>query len=158
MTPLAVNFGIAGDTTLGVLNRISDYHSISGSKIIVVAIGYNDLLRRNNDQIIANYKKIIDLIPEKIPILFSAVLPVDELLVQREGGNARILELNASLNDLCSRSGRTYYLDISSIIADPDGNLIDIYHIGDGLHLSELGNDVWITKLKEMIFRKNKKL
>jgi len=38
----SVNYGIGNDTTLGVLQRISQYESIQRAKVVVIAIGIND--------------------------------------------------------------------------------------------------------------------
>ena len=105
--PKSINFGIGQDTTVGVIKRIPFYNAISQTKMIVIAIGLNDLKRRSNDAIVKNYLKIIDLIPGSTPILFSAILPIDELASNRTGLNTRIRELNNSLNKICESSSKT---------------------------------------------------
>ncbi len=148
VSPKSVNFGIGQDTTAGVLKRIPFYHSILRSKMIIIGIGVNDLKRRDNDKIVSNYLRIINLIPNNIQILFSAVLPVDEVASNRIGINDRIRKLNDSLNNICGSSQRLHFLDISKHIIDANGNLSKDYHIGDGVHLNGLGNRIWISKLK----------
>ena len=49
ITEKAVNFGIGGDTTEGVLKRLPRYTSIKRARAIVLAIGYNDLHELDND-------------------------------------------------------------------------------------------------------------
>ena len=78
VSELSVNYGIGSDTTLGVLNRLPIYESIHSIKAVVIAIGVNDLARRNNDSIIHNYEEILDYIPKNTKILVSAILPIDE--------------------------------------------------------------------------------
>lgn len=148
VSPVSVNYGIGQDTTVGVLNRISFYHSIRRSKMVIIAIGVNDLKWRDNDEIMSNYQKIIDLISRDTPVLFSAILPVDEVASGRIGANDRIKALNDGLDDLCKRSQRLHFLDISKLIVDDFGNLLGDYHIGDGVHLNRLGNEIWISELK----------
>ncbi len=147
----SVNYGIGHDTTVGVLKRIPFYNSIKESEAVVVAIGINDLKRRSNDEIVKNYQEIVSLIPKKIPILFSAVFPVDEMASGRVGFNERVKELNTSLDDICKKSKRLYFLNISNLVINSHGNLSTNYHIGDGVHLNGLGNKIWIAKLKEYI-------
>jgi len=151
VSPKSVNFGIGQDTTAGALNRIPFYHSIPRSKMAIIAIGINDFKRRNNDEIENNYLGIINMIPDSIPILFSAILPVDEATSNRIGINDRITRLNGSLNSICKSSKRLHFLDISNLISDPDGNLSKRYHIGDGVHLNGSGNRIWISKLKDKV-------
>jgi len=151
ISPGAVNFGIGHDTSLGVLQRISSYDSLSRSKLVVIAVGINDLKRRQNDEILGNYQDIIDKIPDVVPVLFSAILPVDEVASNRPGLNKRIVELNRRLYEKCSNSDRLYFLDIGMLVANSTGNLVDQFHIGDGVHLSTMGYQVWIKNLREKI-------
>lgn len=145
----AINFGIGADTTKGLIQRIPYYSAISRSQKVVIAIGINDLNRRDNKEIISNYKKIVSLIPSNIPILFSAVLPIDEVILNASSFNERIRNLNKDLEELCTSSRRLYFLDTTNQLIDPDGGLAGKFHIGDGIHLNSFGNAVWITRLKE---------
>lgn len=149
--PKSINFGIGQDTTEGALARIPYYSSISRSKLVVVAIGVNDLWERDDEEIVNNYLKIIDLIPTKIPILFSAIMPINELASKKSNYNYRISSLNARIKKICSNNPRLNFLDISSDLIDLSGNLSEQYHNGDGIHLNGLGNSIWISNLKEII-------
>jgi len=149
--PQSVNFGIGGDTTFGVLNRLPHYTSVAKSKLIVIAVGINDLKRRKDDEIIENYKKVAGLIPDEIPVLFSGVFPVDEVRSDLIGYNARINRINRRLNKLCVDSPRLYYFSMSDFVQDSNGELDDDYHIGDGIHLNSLANAAWISRLKALI-------
>jgi lysophospholipase L1-like esterase len=151
VSPQSINYGIGQDTTTGVLKRIPYYRSILKSKAVVIAIGINDLKRRNNDEIINNYLKIVKLIPRNIPVLFSAILPVDEVASGRMGINKRVKELNNNLSEICNKNQRLHFLNISKLVINAYGNLSTDYHIGDGVHLNRFGNKIWIEKLKEYI-------
>ncbi len=151
ISPLSVNFGIGLDTTHGVITRISQYQSIKNARVVVVAIGHNDLKWRDDDQIVRNYLKIIELIPARVPILFSAILPVDEYIKTGRDYNARIAIINSKLQSICDDKERLKFLDISTYLSDSKGNLLPRYHIGDGVHLNALGNGVWISELKKKI-------
>jgi len=145
----SINFGIGNDTTWGLIQRIPYYSSISKSKAIVIAIGVNDLIRRNNKEIINNYKKIATLIPDHIPIVFSAILPIDEALLDTVDFNKRIRDVNNELKKLCDDNQRLYFINITNQLTRADGLLSEKFHIGDGIHLNALGNAVWIDGLKE---------
>lgn len=147
--PNSVNLGIGGDTTVGVLTRLPEYASATKSKMIVLAIGVNDLRRRPNTEIIENYNKIIAQIPTAIPILVNAIIPVDEIKERWIGYNDRIVEINQQLEKLCSTDSRLYCVDPSPALVDPEGNLADQFHIGDGIHLSALGDKVWMSELSK---------
>ncbi len=149
ISPKSINFGIGQDTTVGVLKRIPFYNSIAQAKMVVIAIGVNDLKKRNNNEIVKNYLKIINLIPNNIPVLFSAVLPIGESANNRIGHNDRIRELNNNLSNICESRQKLHFLNISPLIINANGNLSKNYHIGDGIHLNRSGNEVWIAELKE---------
>ncbi|MFA7693777.1 MAG: GDSL family lipase [Candidatus Hydrogenedentes bacterium] len=146
--PSAINYGIGSDTTLGVLERLPVYKSAEQAAAIVFAIGVNDLSRRDNDAIVENYQKIIQAVPAHVPLLFSAILPLDERNKPEEKHyNQRILELNTCLKDLCEKKDYAF-LDMTPILADDTGNLKPSYHTGDGVHLNTEGYALWIQKLR----------
>ena len=150
VTEAGINFGIGSDTTLGLLRRIPRYHSLSQARAVVLAVGANDIERRSNEEIVENMRKIAALIPRQIPVVVSAVLPVDENS-QRNRRNDRIEELNRLLKDYCSSRQYCLFVDSGAKLKDSSGNLAPRYHIGDGVHLSREGYFVWIDDLKKTL-------
>ena len=151
--PLSVNYGIGSDTTAGVLERLSTYRSIQKAGAVVLAIGVNDMKFRSNEEILRNFAAIAARIPERVPIVFSAVLPLNEK--KREERRVlyrdRIKMLNARLGEFCRNSPRLFFLDVGPLLSDETGNLADEYDDGDGVHLNAKGNAVWIAGLREKI-------
>jgi lysophospholipase L1-like esterase len=146
----SVNYGIGSDTTLGVLQRLADYKSVNRASAVVLAIGINDMKRRSNEEILKNYRSIIEHIPKTIPIVISAVLPLDEELDQEwQGRNQdRIKGLNSSIESLANRDSRIFFVNVGPLLVDASGNLADQYHDGDGVHLNSEGNAIWIDVLR----------
>lgn len=153
VSPLSVNYGIGSDTTAGVLKRLPTYRSIRRAGAVVVAVGVNDMKLRSNDEILHNYAAIAAQIPEKVPIVFSAVLPLNEK--SREERRVRYRErtrtLNARLEEFCRGSSRFFFLDVGPLLSDDTGNLAGEYDDGDGVHLNAKGNAIWISGLREKI-------
>jgi lysophospholipase L1-like esterase len=148
VTEKGVNFGIGGDTTVGVLKRIDRYEILRRAGAVVMAIGINDIPRRENEEIIENYKKIVGKLPKDVPIFFSSILPVDEKAAKRHQNN-RINELNRALNVICGEYGNVTYIDTGAGLKDyPSGSLKSEFHKGDGLHLNETGYKQWVTALR----------
>ncbi len=148
----SVNYGIGTDTTLGVLARIPKYQSLFRASVIVLAIGVNDLKFRDNQHIIQNYARIMEGLPETVPIVCSAVLPLNEsIYVRSDVNNARIRELNDMLKTLCSQDARCVFVDIGSRLVDVAGNLLTEFHDGDGIHLNASGNRIWIDELRNAV-------
>jgi lysophospholipase L1-like esterase len=151
VTPLSVNYGIGGDTTFGVLRRISHYRSVERANLVVISIGLNDFEFRSADRILDNYREIVDSIPEAIPVIFCAVLPVNEKVRESmRGRNSLIQYLNAKLKEFCESSRRLHFVDIGPQLIDPDGNLTANFSDSGGVHLNHKGNDLWINHLKRV--------
>lgn len=144
----SVNYGIGSDTSYGVLNRISHYTSIRRATAVVIAIGFNDVKKSNKNNILENYAKIIEIIPRNVPIIVSAILPVDEKLEKLIGLNEKIIEVNKELELLVNIRSNIQFVDATSELIDASSNLKAIYHDGDGIHLSDAGYNQWIRKLK----------
>lgn len=152
VSPLSVNYGIGNDTTVGVLNRIYQYDSIAEAKAVVLAVGINDLKRRDPNEIMQNYKAILDKVPNWIDVIICAVKPVDGRVRQANGRTRdRINVLNDRLKQLGSERKNTIFVDITSDLLDSTANLSKEYHIGDGVHLSAAGYEIWIKELRQVI-------
>lgn len=150
VTDRSVNYGIGSDTTVGVLQRLPKYASMNRAAAVVIAIGVNDLKRRDNAEILGNYKKILDAVPAGTPLIFSAVLPLDDRTKEEgEQRNARIRELNKGLADLCAANPKCSFVESTPSLADETGNLRPSLHVGDGVHLNTAGYALWIKNLKE---------
>lgn len=148
ITKLSVNYGIGSDTTLGVLNRIKVYKSINRAKAIVIAIGVNDLNKRGDEKIVSNFKNIFDLLPSDMPIILSAVLPVDEKVQSMRTKNIRISRLNELLLSLSDRYNNVVFMNAGSLLQGSDENLKSDLHVGDGVHLNTAGYKIWIEQIK----------
>jgi lysophospholipase L1-like esterase len=152
VVPTAVNYGIGYDTTAGVLQRLPVYTSIKRAGAVVVAIGINDFKLRTNKDILHNYSIIAERIPENVPVIFSAVLPLDEkCFFDCQGWNKRIRDLNAELKAFCDRSKNHFYVDAGPLLLDAQGNLAAEFHDGDGIHLNSRGNAIWIGELQKTL-------
>lgn len=145
----AVNYGIAGDTTRGVLSRLSAYPSLARARAIVVAAGVNDLGGLPDWKIVRNWTAIADGLPAHVPTFFVAILPIDESRQPRWAGRNRglIRSLNEQLGAQLERRKNRYFIDPSARFRDATGNLSPALHVGDGLHLNAAGNAILIDVL-----------
>ena len=148
----SVSYGIGSDTTVGVLRRLPHYRSLTHASAVVLAIGGNDMKYRDNQAIVQNYRRILQAIPQGVPVVCSAVLPVNETMMTPGGfSNARIRSLNAALQSLCTSDPRCIFLDVGSKLVDSAGNLSASFQDGDGLHLNSAGNQIWIDELRDAV-------
>ncbi len=151
VVPLAVNFGIGRDTTEGVLKRIDTLNSLRRSSAVVVTIGINDIEFRSNQDVVISYRKILRVMANNPRVLVNSIFPVDEGIRGIAGFNARIERVNQQILIACSEHENCSFLDVGPKMLNDVGQLDPHYHIGDGLHLSPKGYDLWIRELQSVI-------
>ena len=153
VTPRTINLGIGEDTINGVLNRIGDHPALPAAGGIVVAVGINDMRFHAPEDAARSYGQLLARLPSAIPIVVSAVLPVDERAsrFQLAGWNARIHSLNTAIAELCAARPGCTFADAGPAVADATGNLGRSMHVGDGVHLSKDGYDRLIDVLRQAI-------
>ena len=148
----AVNFGIQGDTTLGVLSRIAKYRCLGHASAVVLAVGANDFNQEGDDNLlIENYRAMFNAIPPNVSIVVSAILPLEEGLLPPKNHGViyrRIATLNDRLKRLCQTDARCVFVDAGAELKSDLGGLKSIYHVGDGIHLNADGYTVWIEALR----------
>lgn len=147
----SVNYGVGGDTTLGVLHRVKKYRSLSRAKTVVLAVGVNDLKFRSDQEIIKNFREILANLPDGLPVVISSVLPVDERVRGKRFQNERISIINQELLELTRTLQHVTFVDANPLLKGKDQNLKTEFHTGDGIHLSAMGYQVWIQVLKQAL-------
>ncbi len=153
----AINFGIGGDTTMGLAWRINQYPNLHHARAIVIEVGVNDLPRFNDDQIIEHFGQILESLPVATPRIVSCILPVREDLLASantsivtglQASNDRIARINERLKKFSDAN--TFVIDPTSVMCDQSGNLAESYTV-DGCHLSANGYEAWSKFLRERI-------
>lgn len=137
---LWLNQGISGDTSTGVLRRLSAF-SKTRPDVIYVMAGINDLRQGTSDgAILRNHRRIVRRLREDHPltqIIVQSILPTRLPTVS----NNRIRKINLSLAVIAKEEGANY-LNIHNWFTDFQGNLRQDLTT-DGLHLSLNGYEVW---------------
>jgi len=151
----AANFGIAGDTTQGVLWRMQN-GELAGfnAKLIVLMLGTNNINRNPNADIADGDRAIITEFQKRQPqakVLLLGVFPRGPLA--DNPFRASIKEINAKLATFADNQ-RVFYMDIGDKFLAADGTLpADI--MPDGLHPNEKGYRIWADaisgRVKELL-------
>ncbi len=144
------NFGIAGDTTEGVLYRLQNGEGQGFSpKAIMLMIGTNNTGRNNAAEIAEGIGAVVLQMQKDFPeakILLLAVFP-------RGGANDQVRTMIAEINSIISRlhdGERVHYLDIGEKFLDGKGNIPkDV--MSDALHPSTKGYEIWAEAVKDHI-------
>jgi hypothetical protein len=141
------NRGISGDMTEGVLERIDSIVAMH-PRCVAVMLGVNDLLaKRSVQQILQNYTAIID----RLSASGSTLIVQSTLITSDPALNAVVLDVDRSLAEMCSRSGRCLYLDLNSTVAST-GAIADSI---DGVHLGPNSYKIWASTLTPSLTNAN---
>jgi lysophospholipase L1-like esterase len=142
------NFGIAGDTTQGVLYRLQNGEGQGFSpRAVMLMIGTNNTARNNAAEIAEGVGAVVQQLQTSFPnarILLLGIFP-------RGAADAPVRKTIADINAVISRlhNGDTVrYLDIGRVFLDADGSIPkDV--MSDGLHPGPEGYRRWAEAVKE---------
>lgn len=135
-----LNQGISGDTTTGILRRLSSFAQTRPDRIYLMA-GINDLRQGASDRtVLNNQRQIMRRLRQNHPqatIVVYSILPTRLPAIASD----RIERLNASLAAISRQEGANF-LDLQTQFSGTDGILRrDL--TTDGLHLNRRGYEVW---------------
>lgn len=151
----AINRGIGGDITFGVLKRLDDVIKRQPSKLFLL-IGINDIGKDIPDAVIAdNIRKIIVRIQVESPstkIYVQSILPVNPDVPnfpQHYDKQEHVLSTNKLIKKAAEDAHCTY-INIHDLFTDNQGRL-DAKYTADGLHLTGTGGgyEKWVAYLRE---------
>ena len=138
------NRGIAGDTSIDILNRLDDVTCLNPS-ILFLQIGINDVIYNKN----LNFKDLIDKIDKIINSFDShtkkyiiSLYPINKKdftsskVVCRNANNNKVIEINKLLKNYCNDKG-IEFIDIYPFLVNDKGNLKPEYSV-EGLHINSL--------------------
>jgi lysophospholipase L1-like esterase len=151
----AANFGIAGDTTQGVLWRMQN-GELDGfqAKLIVLMLGTNNINRNANDDIAEGNRAIVAEFRKRQPqakVLILGIFPRG--LAADNAFRPSIKAINERLATMADNQ-QVFYMDIGDRFLAPDGTLpADV--MPDGLHPNEKGYRIWAEamapRVKELL-------
>ncbi len=155
--PIIKNRGISSDTTIGVLDRLSDIITPQPQKIFLM-IGVNDLsnLGRSLTEITQTYREILTRIRDLSPqthVFIQSVLPINSSLFFGQATNSSISELNSQLQILASEFSYPY-IDLLSHFTDAHGQL-DAQYTTDGIHLNGAAYQRWAKLIAAHVLSEN---
>lgn len=142
------NFGIAGDTTQGVLYRLQNGEGRGFSpKAVMLMIGTNNTGRNSAAEIAEGIGAVVLELEKDFPnakILLLAVFPRS---TPADPVRATIDEINKIISRL-DDGKRVFYLDIGAGFLDEAGNIpSDI--MSDALHPSTKGYEIWAEAVEK---------
>lgn len=142
-----VQLSIAGETVRRTVARIVDYRSLTTARGIVFHVGTNDLRYRRGAAFEEPFRRMLRLVPPRVPVILSAILPVDER-VFRHYDNRAIADANARLAAICAERPGCRFIETGAGLTDATGSLDPRHHVGDGLHLNGDGYRAWLPAMR----------
>jgi len=144
------NFGIAGDTTQGVLYRLKNGEGQGFSpKAVMLMIGTNNTSSNTAAEIAEGIGAVVLELQKDFPnakILLLAIFP-------RSTPNDPVRKTIGEINSIISKlhdGKRVYYLDIGAKFLDADGNIPkDV--MSDALHPGPKGYEIWAEAVKDSL-------
>ncbi|MCS5720572.1 SGNH/GDSL hydrolase family protein [Herbiconiux sp. CPCC 203407] len=144
----AVNLGVGGDTTEGLIERLDEV-AAEQPDTVVLLIGTNDVAnRRAVEHVVRNIETILVTLRNELPdarILLQSVLPRGREYAEF------VKEINRHVWQFAA-TVRAHYLDLWPVMAEPDGELNPAY-TEDRLHLNDAGYEAWLSELRPAIER-----
>jgi lysophospholipase L1-like esterase len=142
------NFGIAGDTTQGVLYRLQHGEGQGFSpKAVMLMIGTNNTGRNTGPEIAEGIGAIVLELQKDFPKAKILLLGIFPRAAANDPVRATIAEINGIIAKLHD-GDRVHYLDIGSKFLDAAGNIPkDV--MSDALHPTTKGYEIWAEAVKE---------
>ena len=142
----ALNFGVGGNTTDDLLERLDDVVA-SRPETVVLEIGTNDFAwRLPLEQVVENIERVMTELRGKLPearIVVQSILPRQQEYAHIvRGVNEQVAAFAPSV--------RAEYLDVWPALAGDDEGLKPEFTI-DGLHLTESGYAAWYALLRDLL-------
>lgn len=142
-----LNFGISGETSAGVINRLPEIVRHRPAKVFLM-VGINDLARNISvDSLLANIRLIVGYIKQNssaTEVFVQNLLPVNNDFTTFSGHTNKgdsILKLNTKLSKEAEKSAFVM-VDLHSFFSDKSGKLSREF-TNDGLHLKGAGYALW---------------
>jgi lysophospholipase L1-like esterase len=142
------NFGIAGDTTQGVLYRLQHGEGQGFSpKAVMLMIGTNNTMANSAAEIAEGVGAVVLELQKDFPKAKILLLGIFPRNTAKDRARATLAEINGIISRL--HDGKSvFYLDIGAKFLDADGNIPkDV--MSDALHPTAKGYEIWAEAVKE---------
>jgi lysophospholipase L1-like esterase len=151
-----LNFGIPGDTTIGVLNRVHQVIKLK-PKYVILNIGLNDfvLTKLSHKESLENILDIRHQILEGCPdtlVYVTSLTPINQkdfkdqtYLLNRDPQDA--IDLNNMLKD---KIDNQFFINIYDELIDDQKDL-KLAYTRDGIHLNQKGYQIYLKMIKEIL-------
>lgn len=142
-----INLGLVGDTILGMQDRIDMIEAVKPEKVFILG-GINSLNEKNSEQVLEQYKTMLERIQKSIPnarIYIQSVLPISKEKEKECVSNQTIIMFNRKLETIASKFGITY-INIHDLYTSE--GVMDLNKTTDGIHLKKEMYGMWAERIR----------
>lgn len=134
----------------GVMLSVAEALSRHSFGKVYIMIGINDISRGDVDWFLEQYQEILDTVAQTQPeaiVYIQSNIPMSYGTQDLNGAlNNKNLALRNEASSTLADSKTVFYLDISQVFADANGNLASLY-TKDGLHVASRYYPLWVDYL-----------
>ena len=136
-----VNFGVCGDTTEGMRQRIAEMCACNPAVCFVMG-GINDIFCGVSETaIVANIQSIVALLTKRgIQTIVQSTVLVSTLVEGWQTINKKVRAVNEKLQKFCAQNNISF-VDVNSVLCN--GDALKNEYTEDGVHLREPAYDAW---------------
>jgi len=146
-----VNRGFGGSQSHEQLEHIDRLVWKYEPKVIVYYCGDNDInARKTPEQTIKTILAYQQQIAERLPETDFVYLPIKPSL-KRWSLWEEMMEVNAAIKAAAAQSDRFHYCDIATPMLNKEGKPKPELFVSDGLHLSEVGYELWNAEVEKLL-------
>lgn len=152
-----VNRGIAGDNTLGILNRLDEIIRAK-PKAVFLLTGINDIsLSRSSDKAFTIIRSIVyqlQTATQNTNIYIQSVFPINNDFKRYKrliGKEQEIKKLNRLLENFAKEEKITFINVYPYLISTKQKDMLNPEFTTDGLHLNSRGYEIWTKVLSPYI-------
>ena len=142
------NFGIAGDTTQGVLYRLQNGEGQGFTpKAVMLMIGTNNTRTHRAAEIAEGIGAVVLELQKDFPGAKILLLGIFPRSTPDDPVRAELAEINAIIARLDDKQ-RVFYRDIGAVFLDSDGRIAPEV-MSDGLHPTTKGYELWAEAIQQ---------
>jgi len=127
-----INEGVCGDTSRGIVFRLTQALETTRYDLVILAGGTNDLGMTSEKQVLKNLEEGYETCRKReIPLVAPSIPPVS-----LQDYVTRVLAVNSGIEAYTAKFQNVFFVDWFDALKDEQAFLGDKYNSGDGVHLS----------------------
>lgn len=150
-----LNFGVGGNKTFDILERLSEVESEKPSLVFLLA-GINDIFAGvDHAETLRNYETIVKRLESAgAKVICVSVLPLSKQNSRYLQTNESVLKLNKEIEIIAKRNSIDYF-DLTRDLITPGQFILADEHTVDSVHLNGLAYAKWMLRLENYLIRSN---